>query len=271
MGNNTNKAKKQANKTNARVSVVVACILIACCVGFFGYNGVKSKQTNNFIDSVKNTSMAPINDINSSDNSDVNVTLQNPINFGDLQENNGDLYSWIYVPNTSVDYPVAQNADDDSFYLHRGTDKSYYFAGTIYTESAYNSTDYNDRNTVLYGHNMLDGSMFATLHKFEDENFFNENEYFYIYTPDRILTYKIFAAYEVDDRHILKTHDFSDDSVWSDYLNEISNPQSDYTCNSRDIELSLDSKIVTLSTCTNFRANDRYIVQGVLVDEQTTV
>ena len=101
--------------------------------------------------------------------------VENPINFDELSKLNPDLYAWIRIPNTAVDYPVAQSSNsDDNFYLHHNYLGNYEFAGTIYSQR-HNSKDFVERVTVLYGHNMLNGSMFADLHKFSDEEFFEEN------------------------------------------------------------------------------------------------
>ncbi len=126
---------------------------------------------------------------------------------------NPDIYSWIYIPDTNVNYPVAQSEEEDNFYLDHDVYKNYSFPGTIYTQSC-NSLSYNDRVTVLYGHNMLNGSMFATLYNFSDKTFFDEHPYFYIYTADRKLTYEVVSAFEYDSRHIMNSFDFKDDAVF---------------------------------------------------------
>ena len=92
----------------------------------------------------------------------------NPIDFKALQEKNSDVYSWIYIPDTNVDYPIVQSdADtDDLFYLDHNIDKKYEFAGMIFSQK-HNTKDYSDPVTVLYGHDMKNGSMFADLHEFE--------------------------------------------------------------------------------------------------------
>ena len=100
------------------------------------------------------------------------------VDFKELMKINPDIYAWIYIPNTNVDYPVAQSGpdNDDSFYLSHNVYKNYQFSGTIYSEKK-NSRDFMDPVTVLYGHNMLNGSMFATLHNFNDKEFFDENSF----------------------------------------------------------------------------------------------
>jgi sortase B len=202
--------------------------------------------------------------------SNILTTENHNINWTKLQEDNSDIYAWIYVPNTNVDYAVVQpdNGEDDDFYLSRNLKKKYEFAGSIYSEMQ-TAKDFSDPVTVLYGHNMLNGTMFATLHNFEDKKFFKKNKYMYIYMPYHKLTYKIYAAYVYDDRHILNSFDFSDEKVLKTYLESTLNPDST-TKNTRKASLDVHSKILTLSTCTNGAGNTRYLVQGVLIkDEQT--
>lgn len=192
------------------------------------------------------------------------------VDFDELSEINPDVYAWIYIPDTNVDYPVAQSIRDrdDSFYLSHNIYRQYQFSGTIYSE-VQNHTDFHDRVTVLYGHNMLNGSMFASLHKFEDESFFNENNTMFIITKDKLYTYLIYSAYTYDDRHILNSFFFDDDKVFEEYLSSTLNPHT-YNGHVREgVELTTSDRILTLSTCTNGPSNTRYLVQGVLADERS--
>ena len=191
------------------------------------------------------------------------------IDWDKLHKDNEDIYAWIYVPNTDVDYPIVQSMEgDDSFYLDHNLKKEYEFAGSIYSEFQ-NKKNFSDPVTVLYGHNMLNGSMFATLHKFEDESFFKKNKYMYVYTPNHKLTYRIYSAYVYDDRHILNAFDFSKWKVLKKYQKYTLNPDS-LNKNTRKVQLGKNSKILTLSTCTNGAENTRYLVQGVLTNDEQT-
>ena len=100
----------------------------------------------------------------------------------------------------------------DSLYLDHNKDGDYAIEGAIYTEMA-NNTDFSDPVTVLYGHNLQNGTMFSTLHYFENEDFFNEHDTLYIYTPGHALTYRVVSAYLYDDRHILNSYNLSDPAV----------------------------------------------------------
>ena len=198
------------------------------------------------------------------------------INWKELKKTNLDTYAWIYIPDTQIDWPVVQpdNGEDDDFYLTRNIKKKDSSAGCIYSEMQ-NSKDFTDPITVLYGHNMADGSMFATLHKFENTDFFNQHEFMYIYTPGHKLTYEIYSAYKYDNRHILNSFDFSDKKVLLDYLKYTQHPVST-VANTRSlkklgIKLGKNSKVLTLSTCTsNVEGDTRYIVQGVLLKDEPT-
>ena len=196
--------------------------------------------------------------------------VENPINFAELREQCDDIVAWVNVPNTNVDYPVVQSSQDEAedFYLHRDLDKEYDFAGTIYIQKI-NDKAFTDPHTVLYGHAMLNGTMFKTLHYFKDEDFFNENDTFTIYIPEHILTYKIFAAYQYDDRHLLYAFNTKDKDEFAKYLEIAQHPTASLQ-NTRSLALKPDSKIVTLSTCLKADAPIRYLVQGVLVKDELT-
>ena len=133
-----------------------------------------------------------------------------------------------------------------------------------------NKKDFSDPNTVLYGHNMKNGSMFQNLHLFEDPEFFEENQMVYIYTPDHVYSYQIFAAYKYDDRNILKSFDFSDKKVFAEYIKECLNPRSMAANVREEVEVTEDDKILTLSTCVGGDTDARYLVQAVMIKDEWT-
>ena len=192
----------------------------------------------------------------------------NPINFEAEAKKYPDIYAWIYIPNTNINYPVVQSPDNDEYYLNHSAEKKYKRSGAIYSEMR-NRKDFTDPNTILYGHNMMNGSMFQNLHKFrKDQKFFDENKYIYIYTPGHVLTYEICAAYRYDNRHLLNSFNFKDPAVFEDYLETVKNPKS-MISRTRQVELGKDSKILTLSTCIG-NHDYRYLVQGVLIKDELT-
>lgn len=200
------------------------------------------------------------------------VTVDNPIDFESLQETNDEIYAWINVPGTKVDYPVVQSTESDNFYLkHSATDKKYSASGAIYTQSL-NTTSFNDRVTVIYGHNGYGDTFFTTLHNFEDKQFFDENEYFYIYTPKSKLTYQIVSAFKYDDRHILNSFNFQSNNTFEDFIAMIQNPTSTNKNVREQLnrEITVNDKLVVLSTCITGQKNNRYLVCGVLINNEKT-
>lgn len=193
----------------------------------------------------------------------------NPIDFEKLQAINPEIYAWVEIPDTQIDYPVAQSAEDDLFYLKHNIYKEPEFAGCIYTEMA-NSKDFTDPVTVMYGHNMRNGSMFQNLHLFEDAEFFEKNRYIYVYTPDSKLTYEVFAAYEYNDNHLLNSFDFSDEKIFSQYLEDVLGGISMGQHTREGIKVTTEDKILTLSTCMGDQTSSRYLVQAVLQKNEQT-
>lgn len=186
------------------------------------------------------------------------------LDWASLYAENKDIYAWIYIPGTQVDYPVLQSASDDTYYLNHNIDGSYGKPGCIYTEKI-NSKDFTNYNTVLYGHNMKNGEMFGCLHDYEDKTFFDENPYVYVYTEEKNYVYEIFAAYTATNAHILNTNDFSTQEGFADYLDNVVYNKA-LTGNFRnDTRVTSDNRIITLSTCTS-NSSKRWLVQAVLVN-----
>lgn len=188
----------------------------------------------------------------------------NPIDWEKLKKINSDVIAWVYVPGTGIDYPVCQAGDgkENDFYLHHALNGSYSFAGTIYARKK-NKKDFSDRITVLYGHNMINGSMFAGIRKFADSTFFKEHEIFYIYMPETMLVYRI-AAYQLsDDAEILEAYgtDSEDGFLqYADFIKKKGNIRG---------KIEADDSIVTLSTCDSARGK-RKLLQGVLAESYLT-
>ncbi len=184
-----------------------------------------------------------------------------------LQEENEDIYAWISVPGTQVDYPVLQHPADDAYYLGHNLDGSEGYPGCIYTESR-NRKDFTDPNTILYGHNMKDGSMFGSLHNFEEEAFFMEHRYAFVYTKDRIFVYDLFAAYEFSDDHLLYAYDFTNDAGYQEYLDLVRGIRDMGAHFREGTEVTVEDTLLTMSTCISTKPEKRYLVQGVLAGIQ---
>ncbi len=259
------KLKKKSKK--GRVAVILLIVLLlACCgsVGYIGFTVITNRSAEEAYGEVNELATRPAADpAGAAEQSGNNYS---PINLQKLRAINPDVYAWLRVPGTYVDYPVAQSVVDDNYYLHRNIYRRYLFAGMIYTQSC-NAKDFYDPITVIYGHNMRSTTMFSSLHYFAKADFFEQNEYFYIYTIDRVLTYRIVSAYKYDDRHIMNSFNFYDPAVLAEYQRGILDPASTLRHVRQGVTLDENSKIVILSTCMANDKKSRFLVNGVLISD----
>ena len=192
--------------------------------------------------------------------------LKNPVDFAQLQNINPEVIGWIRVGSVNISYPVAQAKDND-YYLHRTFKKVDNFAGCIF-ENCNNSPFFTDQNTIIYGHNMRSGTMFASLHYYEDGEFFNNNPYVYIYTPDQgTLVYEIFAVRTGGDEDILGTYDFTDEETFRSYIYTILNSRDMSGHIRNDVPVETTDHMITLSTCTG-DSSTRLLVEAVLLNDE---
>jgi sortase B len=204
----------------------------------------------------------PMGDIPQLEKEDIEI----PVDFESLTAEYPDIYAWITIPGTQIDYPIVQHESDNAYYLNHTVDGRTRIEGAIFTEN-YNSKDFSDPNTLIYGHNMKNGSMFKGLHKYKDKKFFSENSEILIYQEGRILRYKIFAAYVYDSRHIMLSFDFDDANIYRSYLNSVLTKKDMSSNIDTTIGVTAEDKIITLSTCNN-NDSQRYLVQAVLLSIQ---
>lgn len=183
------------------------------------------------------------------------------VNFDELMEINADTIGWIrFYPEPSIiNYPLVQG-DDNDLYLHKTFSANENTLGTIFLDTAADPK-LGDRNSIIYGHRMKDGSMFRKLEEYKDKSFWETNPYFYIYTPDgRELTYHIYATGTVLDTSDTYLTGFASDDEFQSFI--------DYTKSTADydtgVSVEVDDKVVTLSTCTAASDEYRYVVHGVL-------
>lgn len=185
------------------------------------------------------------------------------IDFDALRAVNEEIVGWIYIPNTAIDYPVVI-AEDNDYYISHSANREQNRAGAIFLDYR-NHPDFTDQNTIVYGHRMNDGSMFADLHKFEDEDFFRENKYVYLYLPGgAVQVYDIFGSGVVGDMDEAYTISFADGAAFESYLAKMKNRSA----SSFNMELTAQDRIITLSTCVRGQDENRYIVQAVLEQQE---
>nr|WP_296263631.1 class B sortase [uncultured Merdimonas sp.] len=186
------------------------------------------------------------------------------VNFDELLAVNPDTIGWIrFSPEPSeINYPVVQGKDNEE-YLHRTFSANENTLGAIFLNVG-NSPDFSDRNSIIYGHRMRDGSMFRHLQDYEEQSFYESNPYFYIYTPDgREITYHIYSAGQVEDTSDTYLTSFASDEDYQAFL-DMTKETALYDTG---VEVATDDTIVTLSTCTSASDEHRFVVRGVKESE----
>ncbi len=289
----------RANKKPDITGLLLRCFLIALCIGIFGYSvfmiASRAVETNvneelyssirpeNFESEVKKAAPLPepldmytLEQMMDSDGeyqdyvgedvatADPNRRSNYFHNFKYFKNKYDNVYAWIYVDGTKIDYPVMK-CDDNDYYLDHDFNGKETAAGSIFADSFMSDTYDANLNNVIYGHCMKNGSMFRTLKTFmESANRYTlaKDMNIEIYTPDGLYIYKVFSGYRSNDVFYLKGT-FSSDTVFTDWLKLIKSKDTlrcgrDYSANSR---------VCTLITCANVSSDksQRYVLHGILV------
>lgn len=186
------------------------------------------------------------------------------VDFDKLLEMNADVVGWIrFEEPEEINYPVVQGKDNKK-YLTKTFEANSNKLGTLFVDYR-NPGDFTGSNTFIYGHNMKNGSMFARLLKYKDPSYYKEHPYFYIYTPDgKVSTYQIFSAGVVGAASDSYQMEYASEEAFQNYI--------DYICQksayATGVEVTTKDKIVSLSTCTNVRDDERFLVHGLKISEE---
>ncbi|MCI9153159.1 SrtB family sortase [Lachnospiraceae bacterium] len=186
------------------------------------------------------------------------------VDFEALLAENPDTVAWIRLEEPAViSYPVVKSQDNEE-YLTKTFSANDNKLGAIFLDKR-SSSSFSDRNSFIYGHNLkVGGEMFSQLNAYADEEFCKQHPYFYIYTPDGMTkVYQVFSAGVVNAMADNYNLDYDTDEEFMDYL-ELCRSSSNYQM---EADLHAGSRIVSLSTCTNVLEDERFLLQGVLIEE----
>lgn len=182
------------------------------------------------------------------------------IDFDSLRADYPEVVGWIYSPNTKINYPVVHTTDN-VFYIEHLYNGDYNMNGSIFVDCKC-AGNFTEQNTLVYGHNMNDGSMFAGLRDYRDPNFYPEHPVMYLSTPDKDYRIDLFAGFVTAADSDAYTFIFEHDDQFNDFLASAAAQSTFHT----DVKVSAEDRIVTLSTCTYEFDNARYVVMGKLVE-----
>lgn len=183
------------------------------------------------------------------------------VDFEGLEKINPDVIAWIDIPGLSISYPVVQGIDN-SYYLHHLFTGEYNSSGSIFVDY-HNQPDFMDLNTIVYGHNMKNGSMFGILSRYQDQTLWESSPFFYLYVPGKILKYQIFSSYAGQVGSDAYTYEFPQETDFDNFLKRIQS----YAGYDTGVEVHTTDRVVTLSTCVSSRRDYRFIVHGKLTEE----
>ncbi len=181
------------------------------------------------------------------------------VDFDALLERNGEIAGWLYCPETVISYPVV-DAVDNSFYLHKDIDLNYSAYGTLFTE-ALGGRNFDNDNTVIYGHHMNDGKMFAGIVNYARQDYYDRHPTLYLNTPEVNYRIDLFAGFLTDMYSSAYTCNFLTEEEMQDWLDDVT-AQSAFRS---EVSVSPGDKIITLSTCTYEYDTARYVVMGRMV------
>ena len=227
------------------IAIYLILFLILICSGFKLYFWYKDKKNNDeTTEQLKNNvKLEKIKKDNSNNEKYI-------VDFKKLKSENSDVVAYIKVNNTNIEYPIVKTSNN--FYLNHSFDKSKNSRGWIFADYK-NKFDNTDKNIVIYGHNMRDESMFGSLKNILNEEWYNnaENKNITFYTENGEYNYEIFSIYKIESEDYYIKTNFKNDEDYEKFLNTIKNR----SIKNFDINLNINDKIITLSTCAN---NNKY-------------
>ncbi len=267
------KYSKTSPKTKAiGITVISLCAILALGSGFFMVRDLNqyTESAGIYDELAENVKLPEQNEAPEetegeveTDGEDSNVVLPS-VDFDALRENGPDIIGWLNLPDTVINYPVTQT-DDNEYYLHHLYDGTYNKVGCLFADYE-NKADFSDRNTIIYGHNMRDGSMFAALNEYDEQSYFDTHKQMYLVTPEGGYLCEVFTAFVAKPSEsgsdtspwCLSWKDDGAYTTWLTAMAERSVVETDVTVTSSD-------KVLTLSTCTPGGAS-RFIVMAKLVE-----
>lgn len=187
------------------------------------------------------------------------------MDFSQLKEINPEIIGWIHAEGTNIDYPIAQT-DNNDYYLNHLYNKQWNSSGTVFVDYR-NTENFFDKNTVLYGHHMNNGTMFHDLDNYKKQEFYDTYPTMTLYTPDGDYTIELFCGTVEDGNYQFVEFNFDSEEDFLQYLEKF-RARSTFVS---DVVIQPDDRILSLCTCSYERTNARFMVIGRMVPVMETV
>lgn len=192
------------------------------------------------------------------------IAVDLDIDYDALTKINSDFVGWIYYAPLELSYPIVRGIDND-YYTHYTFENVKNSSGAIFMDFL-NKPDFSHFNTIIYGHNMRNGTMFGSLKKLlNDPSIIEEDPYIYIFTKDKVMMYEICAAYITNaSSHTYDlTQTVEEQADYVEYIRDVATYYRDDTM--LEESLTEDTKLITLSTCHGLHTSNRTVIHGVLI------
>lgn len=243
------------------INIILVAIIIVCLsiIGYKYYNYNKDDKLNSEIQDLQPViNEASDSDNNSSGENDGQDQSKdgdyvNSANEEELKSINSDYKMWIQIENTNINYPVVQSSDND-YYLKHNFRKESNISGTVFVESA-NDID-NDKNIILYGHNMRNGTMFNNITNYKEESFFNEDNKINIIMNNTLYEYEAFSVYVKNVSEVNLAIGFASEDEFINYAYN----EAEESLYKKDVDFSAEDNLITLVTCSYEFTDARTIV-----------
>ena len=243
------------------INIILVAIIIVCLsiIGYKYYNYNKDDKLNSEIQDLQPViNEASDLDNNSSGENDGQDQSKegnyvNSANEEELKSINSDYKMWIQIENTNINYPVVQGSDND-YYLKHNFRKESNISGTVFVESA-NDID-NDKNIILYGHNMRNGTMFNNITNYKEESFFNEDNKINIIMNNTFYEYEVFSVYVKNVSEVNLAIGFANEDEFINYAYN----EAEESLYKKDVDFSAEDNLITLVTCSYEFTDARTIV-----------
>lgn len=232
---------------------LLAIVLLVCAVklGRYAWESYQITRRNQEIQQIAQPTAAP---------EATAAPVEIPIDFAALQQQNPDIYAWIEAPFCEEGMPILRHPTEDDYYLNHTVDHKSGLPGSLYTQQC-NAADFSDFNTVIYGHNMKNGTMFGHLKWYRDPEYLAEHRDIVVYTPTEKRVYRVFAAVVYSDAHILGKYNlFAEDTDKIQFLESLSQTGDPASQVLDDIPVDENNQLLTLSTCVGGRPRNRFLV-----------
>ncbi|MCR5575877.1 MAG: class B sortase [Oscillospiraceae bacterium] len=252
---------------NLKKILIVLCAILVCVFGYSAYrifstlNGYRVAEqtyteiTEQVVTVVASPTPLPAAQIKPDVDPEVSPIT---VDFEMLRNTSTDYVAYIYCPDTKINYPVAYT-DNNFYYIDHIPPDTVNANGTIFIDCR-NASDFSDQNTCIYGHNMNDGSMFATLRDYRTEGFYAEHPVMYISTPEFNYRVDLIAGFVTEPTSFAYAGQFDSEEQFMAHI-ELCRDLSTFES---DVEVTAEDRIVTLSTCTYEIDDGRYVVVGKL-------